>query len=369
MPTIDLTQIQNNLVPTLLQGTVAPSNPTIVPSSIYLPPVNAQVINDRIDNASTIASYSYPIERPKYYTFMGISEYSRIGNGAEGLLRLGTTTTEKIIVLPLPMTLVDAHNVDYEPTKLGALGGALGGVGAEYAGKIKDSFNGVNTVDQSLGSDVLSGLTKLAGSSVGAAAATGLNLTTPTTNAKGEKNILGGIPIGGVLQALTGYAPNEFLTILLTGPKYKQHQFTWILSPRNPTESEIVRKIIFILNSAMAPSIKLQGALFGFPKIFRLGFFPNSKMLYRFKPAVLESFTVDYAGAGQGPTFYRSNDVSGKSNAPETVAIRLQFLELEFWLNRDGGWEDSPGNDFANGNADVLYNNIATGASGVRGAR
>ena len=134
--------------------------------------------------------------------------------------------------------------------------------------------------------------------------------------------LTGGNPTDAAYAAF-GVAPNQFLTVMLKGPQYKKHEFSWKLSPRNEQESEAVRKIILTLNNAIAPGV--TGAYFTFPKVFEIKFNPNENVLYKFKPAVIESMSVNYAPSG-APAFYR------RTNAPDSVELRLQFLELEFWL-------------------------------------
>jgi hypothetical protein len=84
----------------------------------------------------------------------------------------------------------------------------------------------------------------------------------------------------------------------------------------------------------MAPGLALSGAIFTFPKIFQISFSPNPIYMYKFKPAVLEGLTVNYAPGGQ-PSFYRASGETDGQNPPEGLDIAMQFLELEYWLNGD----------------------------------
>ena len=67
---------------------------------------------------------------------------------------------------------------------------------------------------------------------------------------------------------------------------------------------------------------------FEFPKVFKLSFSPNENFLYAFKPAVMESISVNYTPSGS-PNFY------GKTGAPDGITLTMNFWELEYWLSED----------------------------------
>ena len=149
------------------------------------------------------------------------------------------------------------------------------------------------------------------------------------------------------LSAFYGYSPNQFLTILLKGPKYKRVQFAWTLSPNSDKESFVLKNIIRTMNNFMAPGLVLNGALFKFPKVFQLSILPNSLYMYKFKPAILENFHINYVPAGV-PAFNRRMQLGGVGedgflNAPVSVQISMQFMELEYWLEGDFKDTNDPG--------------------------
>jgi hypothetical protein len=55
---------------------------------------------------------------------------------------------------------------------------------------------------------------------------------------------------------------------------------------------------------------------------------PDDSFLYKFKPCVVESMSVNFAAGGQ-PSFFKN------SNAPTEVQIDINFLEIEYWLKED----------------------------------
>jgi hypothetical protein len=243
-------------------------------------------------NNGNVNFLQFPKDRAKYFMTLGMSEYKR---SATEFQKMDLSVTDHIM-LPLPQQMVDNHGVNYEQKELGQFtGGTAESISAALAG------SGASAM-ASAGSAIFGGLLSSLGSAF---------------------NQLTGSNATDALYASFGVAPNQFLTVMLKGPQYKKHEFSWKLSPRNEQESEAIRKIILTLNNAIAPGT--AGPYFTFPKVFEIKFNPNENVLYKFKPAVIESMSVNYAPSG-APAFYR------RTNAPDSVEIRLQFLELEFWL-------------------------------------
>jgi hypothetical protein len=77
---------------------------------------------------------------------------------------------------------------------------------------------------------------------------------------------------------------------------------------------------------AMAPSA--GGTLLKYPNMAIISLSPNQDYLYKFKPCVIESMSVNYASAGM-PSFFK------RSDAPVDVTISLNLLEIEYWLKED----------------------------------
>lgn len=266
---------------------------------------------------TTLNTLQYPADLPKYYMTLDIQSYSRAN-----LFTIGVTQSLGMIVLPLPAKLVDTQQVKYEEKPIGSLLGA--GLNAGLASV--SNFDKNNATASTVSGLAETGKGLLAGGAV--------NITDRLDSA---------VPgVGSAVKAVTGYSGNYFLTVLLDGPQYKTHNFQWQFSPRTPQESESLNKIIRTLNNAMAPGLQFSGAVFTFPRVFRIAYQPNVRYLYKFKPAVLVNFTVDYSGGGL-PAFYRADTATSSHNAPVMLTINAQFLELEFWLRSDFG--DNSGTD------------------------
>lgn len=301
------------------------NQPNVVAPIIYRsvsssPPTEA--IEYSLRKTTVVDSLSYPGERPKYYLRLNVGSYHRFDGGGS-LLRV-RVDFEQSIYLPLPQQLIDVNQVVYDAQQLGTFGGGLATAAAKTISSLKGN-TGVNNQENATGS-VAGGL---GGAVVGGALIAGDAIT------RGNVSGLATAALGVV-----GYTPNQFLTILLKGPAYKRHSFTWLVSPRNERELENLYRIATYINNAKAPVLEAGGALFGFPKVFQASFHPNSKYLYKFKPAVVESFTID-AAAGGLPSFTRANKFDGVNGAA-VYQLRLDLLEIEYWLQGNYQFNNEP---------------------------
>jgi hypothetical protein len=252
----------------------------------------AHDINSMIDGAmnATVSTLQFPEDRPKYYCTLLFSAYS-FGAGTQ---TRPVPTGGTFITLPMPVVLLDNHKVAYDEKPMAKVllqvlfGGAATGA--------------IGTAQQTVG-------------------------------------------------AWAGLAPNWYQTVMFDRPVYKRHELQFKLAPRNYNESRSIQQIITTINNAMAPGISALGgstsALFSFPNILNVVLRPNSEFLYKFKPAVVEQFTINYNGGGQQKAFYHSPGGSGGpmgssagNNPPESVEFTVQILEIEYWLT--GQFNNNP---------------------------
>lgn len=285
----------------------------IIPGNIFQAARSPERADQSMDEATKNDILQFPTDPGKYIFRMTVHEYSRESLNAVGQLK----QTKQTILLPLPGDLTDFNQVSFEPTNIGAFVGAPIEMIAKGISGPKTPDIATESIGQRLGD---------AGKKVMEAlgAVGGVTL--------GSLQQVGG-PLGSAVDAgtaLTGYSPNQFLTILMRGPQYKRHKFRWHLQPKNFQESQIINKMLIDLKNHSAPGLLPGGAIFSWPMIFQCAFMPNSQYLFKFKPAVMESIVVDYAGGGM-PAFY----AGATDNAPESVKVEMSFLELEFWLTGD----------------------------------
>lgn len=280
--------------------------------------------------------YRFPSDTPPYYMSLGINRYSRASWVAVGQLN-----EEARVILPLPREMVDNHNVRYAVEDIG-FGGAVG-------------FDAISGAYQSAAAEAL------AGSAIAGAQGATNSLIGP----KGSQ--VAGSVGKGVLAA-AGLAVNDFMTVMLKGPDYKRRDFIWRFSPKSAQESSDLRRIIQLLNNAMAPSLtatNIGSAFFTWPRIFQPTFVYNGipELLalntFRMKPSVMTDFSVNYTPNGTYAPF-------ATTKAPGSVDVRMTFLELEFWLS--GQFADSPDKDAgltSDNSVDQLLGRIQSAAGGL----
>lgn len=275
---------------------------------------------ESLEGTRSLSCLSFPEDRGKYYMSFQISKYQRkeektnsdainiifpeLANSARftNFMKF-SINPEGMICLPLPTQLTDTLETDYSQENIGELVPFL-------AGGREGAVTSENINQQGYAETLLNVLNKI-----------------PMSN-----------PIFGTLTrealqaklAASGSSINKYLTVLPKGPVYKRHNFSWRLSPRNARESKTLRKIIATFSKEMSMEISEQQLIFKAPKIFQIQFHPDTKYLYYFKPAVLQSFRVNYAGnQGSVPAFYRD------TGAPESIEMEMVFTELEFWGPKD----------------------------------
>jgi hypothetical protein len=269
---------------------------------------------------------TYPIDRPKHYMNFALKKYSR-----DNLLTVGILSDTGVgpIIMPLSESMLDGLQVKWQEAPVGMLLGGghtlFGGAGsaAKTMKEIKQAS--VRFGEEGPTARDLSAIGLMGMAGLGAGQSEGANL----------------------ISTLQGLSPNQFMTMLFVGPEYKRHQMSWNLSPRNPEESNILKDIIHAFKVAMSPTIE-YGVLWGYPNIFDISIMVDDHenfYMYRFKPSVLESFSVHYSPGGR-TAFFHTTTGTPLGGAPEGVTIRAQFIELEYWIRlnkdsnefRDGGW-------------------------------
>jgi hypothetical protein len=282
-----------------------PSRPLTVTRADIVGDSVAQSLKSIESPGGKIDVVKFPQDIGPHFMNIGISESNRTSTSS--LLGLNNTNditkTESTIILPLPENIKDVIQINYSESPV------IGGANALQAG--------LSTIG-SLASAFLPKAAAAVDKSIG-------DLATPALNE---------------VIARTGITPNQMLTVLLQGPTYKTHTFTWKLYPKNKTESDIIRNIIMKLKIASRPGTDTSRQFFLFPKLFNLSFHINGEditkeddaqnYLFAFKPAVLTGLSVNYTPSGQ-PALYKG------VGAPDGIELTLNFKEVEYWLNEGKG--------------------------------
>jgi hypothetical protein len=222
-------------------------------------------------------------------------------------------STGDSIILPIPNNLVDTQAVSWGEE------GADPVIGAGIEGMLKGGNNvSLANMESAMETAAADGLITAGAVQAARAAA----------SAVGNKTGIN-VPIDQFLQ-MAGFAANPFLTLLFKSPAFKTHTFSWKLAPNNYEESIQLQKIISMFRKHMLPSTanSTGGTLLSYPDIVQVNLFPNEEFLYKFKPCIVESMSVNFAPTSS-PSFFKD------SNAPTEVQFSINLKEIEYWLQED----------------------------------
>lgn len=220
-------------------------------------------------------------------------------------------TTGGTIRLPLPANLSTDYNPTYSTPDLGMAAGSV-----------------LKPFDRAIyGNNDIPGQAE-AGAAL---AGVGLGIAGGTAAAKSASAALGSIGVTGAagdaaLKIFGGIAQNPHKIVLFTGVDFRDHSFSWKLSPRNRRESDVIRRIIEMFAYYSHPEFVAGGLFFKYPEYFQIKFARDS-YLFRMRPSVCTDIKVDYHAQGT-PAYVRNRDGSGEP-APAEVSLTISFKETE----------------------------------------
>ena len=228
-----------------------------------------------------------------------------VGESIRGNTKLGGS-----IYLPMPSQLSTDYNPDYGTPDLGPAAG-MG---------LKPSDQAIYGND-SMGMKAASGLSLagLGGALAGGAAAAAISAV---NTIPGSGGALG----GAILKTAGGVALNQHKIVLFTGVNFREHQFSWKLSPKNRKESDDIRKIIDMFAYYSHPEYIAGGLFFKYPEFFEIKF-RHPEYLFKLQPSVCRDIKVNYHG--QGYAAYIRDANGGGIPAPAEIELSLTFLETE----------------------------------------
>ncbi len=213
------------------------------------------------------------------------------------------------VKLPIPANMIDTTAVNWGEAGMGPILGAVIDMGARLRNK-SDS-------EASIRQQLTAAIGNLGG---GDAALAGM---APIASIMAR---LGGTKAA---EAVLGVAINPFMTVMFQSPTFKRHQFQWHFAPHSKAETDTLRTILARFRYNMLPSVtnNSAGLLLNYPNMCYVGLYPNNKDLYKFKPCVITSASMNYAP--NGPAFFDG------TNAPTEVVLTVDLLELEYWIQED----------------------------------
>lgn len=128
------------------------------------------------------------------------------------------------------------------------------------------------------------------------------------------------------LKVTAGLAVNPHKILLFTGVNFRDHSFSWKLSPKNRYESDVINSIIQFFTFHSHPEYISGGLFFKYPEFFKIKFhYPQ--YLFEIRPSVCTDIRVNYHGQGY-PAYIRNADGSGIP-APAEIELTLSFKETE----------------------------------------
>ena len=271
----------------------------------------------------------FPSSVGDYHMRLEIKQYKRpVPNQVADL------TVRDVIVLPLPRTLEDRHELSYESNLDLGLIGAIGANASNPAN--------MGTVADAIKNNAVGGL------------------------AYAAQGAAGSIPFGNqifsIMQQMAGAIPNPHISALFKSVTLRRHRFDWLLAPNNEEESESLRKVLLRLKQAALPSYTKENInLLEMPEMIKIKLMPwanedpndsrlytgegdkiekeinSTTNLYTFKHCMIENISVNYAP--DSPTFFASGDPNNP--APSFVLLSLSLLEIEYFTADDFGRKGS----------------------------
>lgn len=127
--------------------------------------------------------------------------------------------------------------------------------------------------------------------------------------------------IGGLVGQTMGSIANPHPSVFFQGVNLRQFTFTWRLVPRNPTEAEIITKILKKIKDDCLP--KKKGSFLTYPKLVEPRI-ENGSFGRDYKKSLVQSISINYTGEGTSAFFVDGNPVS--------IILTLGFQEAELYL-------------------------------------
>jgi hypothetical protein len=261
--------------------------------------------------------YQFPNEIGKYWIALSFIQYSNFMNNAVKQ-KPGAS-----IILPVPINLTDTSTLEY--SHFNATGTALDAVSGIAQSVVNSGVLG-KTVKGIFGSD-----SKISESAMGAVSAAAKTAGVDT-----------------------GVALNTHQSLAFVQPVLKQHDFMWKLVPSSESESKKIATIINVIKKHIYP--KANFLKFDYPALVNVYLF-NADQMYLFKPAFIDSFSVNYTNE-TGPAFY-------KSSYPVAVTITMRIRENSVWTSEEfsntesakAGGEQTAGMSAMDGSATPITGN------------
>ena len=233
-----------------------------------------------------------------------------LGSLGLGNLNIGAFKTGNggSVFLPMPSNLSTDYNPEYTTPDLGPA-----------AGMALKPFDRAMYGNKDLGNEALSGGAIAGAIGIGAGVAAGAGIGA-------AQSAIGDATFGAALKVAAGVAANPHKIVLFTGVNFRDHTFSWRLSPKNREESNRIKSIIDFFTFYSHPEYVASGLFFKYPEFFNIRFH-HPEYLFTLRPSVCTDIRVNYHTQGY-PAYVRNADGSG-APAPAEIELTLTFKETE----------------------------------------
>ena len=254
------------------------------------------------------------------YDYIEITAYDYVPSGLETgkSLRTGFKGSNKrftrryeTIQLPMQPQLSEATSVSWGNDTLNAVqaAGARAAQGAIESAGLGDFRNAFNELGDGLND--LVGLAK-----------------DPGTKAALSAYFAGqAVGANNLVARSTGQVINPNLELLFTGPNLRSFSFNFTLTPRDPEEAGIVRRMVRAMKRNMTPQRTTEALFLKSPRIFELEYIfgdtnREHPFMNKFKPCACTAFTVNYTPDGSYMTYRGEPSMT-------SYQIAMSFGEIE----------------------------------------
>jgi hypothetical protein len=256
--------------------------------------------------------------------------------------RSSTSRVLTTITLPMPDQLQTGYRANYTDPELSSLG--------EVFATGSSNINSEQTSNAYQSGGLAAAVAALA-QQVGGGAAAGAAAADVAGRLGGRATSLPAAAANNL-----GIARNAQKVLLFSGLDFREHRFSFKLTPRNRKEADMIQKIITAFKTHMLPKYGLGStingasqaignqvgaspeqvqnftsqaasrAFFEYPDVFQISF-NNEKRLFTIGESVLQSFDIDYHPQNY-PAYVRSLSSPGDA-APASITINMSFKETD----------------------------------------
>ena len=305
--------------------------------------------------AASNKTLKFPVNLDQTGHYVQFTAYERdrsaVLNSARGTITVGNKLPiEKVLAsffLPMPANLGTAYNADYQNEDLGLLGAFItdnaGTVINAATEGLRQVGNAITSAIDGQGGAAIDALISGSSTIYKAGGKIARNIkdeieAAPDAVAAGGAVVgavlagQGGGPAKAILAKQRGQAVNPHRVVLFQGVQFREHQFSYRLSPKNADETRMITSMVQGLKFYMLPRYGGEGggkflgrAFLDYPQIFQIKF-KNDTHLFKLLPSVLKSINVQYHPMGYPAYIRTENDV-----APVEIEIQMTFQEIQMF--------------------------------------